>query len=346
MIIVLYILVLNLPVAFAASESAASTVNTAGFWVGFTLLVITSLVEAVLSILWTRIRITSDGTRPCEISCRVCGREISLSAIDPNTAAKIAEDGLPVGFYTGTQSSVSYSSDFSHQKYGSAHGCSTCGGFERKHSSVVDGASEVAIDKFGSIMLLATLIIRRFNPSTSLHAPTGLLDNVRVFFRPGKYSIGRLLENVIHLMVGLVDVSLGVAGLILNPGSPQALYDTLKDPRAPITFENYSTLFLLYWFLGALLALCMIPMRSSRRSVQMFGWPGVIAFAVASLASLVLFAVGCWKIDVARREHSPWTPMLSYWIGGASAISFPLFGIEVFHTFGVVGLVFMMMHTF
>lgn len=211
---------------------------------------------------------------------------------------------------------------------------------------MVDGASEAVIDKFGSIMLVPSLIIRRFNPTTSLQAPTGLIDNVRAFFRPGKYSIGRLFENAIHLIVGLADVSLGVASLILNPGSPKALYDTLKDPRAPITFENYSTLFLLYWLLGALLTLCMIPMRSDRRSIQMFGWPGGIAFVVASLASVVLFAVGCWKIDVARREHGPWTPMLSYWIGGASAISFPLCGLEVFHTFGVVGLVFMVMHTF
>ncbi len=41
----------------------------------------------------------------------------------------------------------------------------------------------------------------------------------------------------------------------------------------------------------------------------------------------------------------PWRPMVSYWIGGASAISFAPFGIEVFHTFGVVWLVFMLIHT-
>lgn len=78
----------------------------------------------------------------------------------------------------------------------------------------------------------------------------------------------------------------------------------------------------------------------------MFGWPATFAQAIASFASIVLFGVGCWKIDVARRGHQSWTPMLSYWIAGAGSISFPLFGVEVLHTFGVVGLIFMLMHTF
>jgi len=175
----------------------------------------------------------------------------------------------------------------------------------------------------------------------------GAMDNVKDLVRPGTERIvWRGLQHAVHLLVGLTDVSLGVAGLALNPGSPQRLYDTLKDPKAPMTFENYSTLFLMYWLLGALLLLCMIPQRSARRSIQMFGWPGTIAFAVASLASVALFCLGCWKIDYARRHHTPWRPMLSYWIGGASAISFPMCGVEVFHTFGVVGLVFMLIHTF
>ncbi len=39
-------------------------------------------------------------------------------------------------------------------------------------------------------------------------------------------------------------------------------------------------------------------------------------------------------------------PLLSYWIAGASSIGFPVFGVEVFRTFGFVGLVFMLIHTF
>jgi hypothetical protein len=113
-----------------------------------------------------------------------------------------------------------------------------------------------------------------------------------------------------------------------------------------MTFQNYSTLFLIYWLLGAALLLCMIPQLSARRSIQMFAWPGAIAVAVAELASLALFFLGCWKIDYAMRDHTPWRPMLSYWIGGASAISFPMCGVEVFHTLGVVGLLFMLIYTF
>lgn len=113
-----------------------------------------------------------------------------------------------------------------------------------------------------------------------------------------------------------------------------------------MSFANYSTLFLLYWLLGVVTLIMMIPLRMKRRSIQLFGIPGAVAQGIAALASLVLFGLGCWKIDYARRHGLPWTPMLSYWIGGASAISFPLFGIEVFHTFGVVGLVFMLRHMF
>ncbi len=117
-----------------------------------------------------------------------------------------------------------------------------------------------------------------------------------------------MLEHTVHLLVGLTDVSLGVAGLAPVPGSPQGLYATLKDPIAPMTFENYSTLFLLYWLLGALLLVCMIRLRSERKSIQIFGWPRATAFAVASLASLVLFCLGCRKMDYARRNQTLWTP--------------------------------------
>ena len=203
------------------------------------------------------------------------------------------------------------------------------------------------IDKFGSITMMPGLMIRRFNPETSLQAPSGLGDNIKDLVKPNAgMTVGRMLERLVHLLVGIADLALGVAGLAFNARSPQKLYETLKDPKAPMTFSNYSTLFLLYWLLGLMLLLCMIPLRSKRWSIQMFGWPGAIAFVVAALASLVLFGLGCWKIDYARRNGLPWTPMLSYRIGGASAISLAPLGVEVFHTFGVVGLVFMLIHMF
>ena len=55
----------------------------------------------------------------------------------------------------------------------------------------------------------------------------------------------RLLEHTVDLLFSLMDLSLGVAVLALNPGSPRELYNTLDDPKAPMTFQNYATLFLL-----------------------------------------------------------------------------------------------------
>lgn len=228
-----------------------------------------------MSIIWTRIRVTSDGIHDPEYSCRVCGREVILTTIDPELERKIAEEGLAGG----------------------------CAGCFKGETMVAHGKAETTLDMYGSVMMVPTLMIRRFNPSISLVAPAGLVDSVRVFFKPGSSTVRRLLEHGVDVIIGLTDVSLGVAGLALNPRSPEALYTALKDPKAPLTFENYSTLFLLYWLLGAVLLICMIPMRSKRRSVQIFGWPSVIAYAVASSASLVLFALGCWKIDVARKAH-------------------------------------------
>ena len=208
------------------------------------------------------------------------------------------------------------------------------------------GHTEAVIDQFGSLALVPSLLIRRFNPTMSLEAPSRLVNTVKDLVKPStEKTVVRVLEHAVDLIVSLTDVSLGVAGLALSPGSPQGLYDTLKDPKAPMTLQNYTTLFLLYWLLGAVLLLCMIPQRSARTSIQIFGWPGVIAFAVAGLASLVLFCLGCWKIDFARRHHTPWTPMLSYWISGASAVSFTC-GVDVFDVFGTVGLVLMLIHTF
>lgn len=332
----------------ASAVGAGATVDTVGFWLAFSLLVIVSAVESAFSITWTRIRITDDGVRPCELSCRVCGREICVNPIPETTASEIGTRGMPAGLFLSSISSVTTSRNGMVQRaYSSSRGCSCCGGLEFMRMRTHGGTKETVIDKVGSLMLVPSLLIRRFNPSASLRAPALLVNNVK---SPGRAtpqrSVGRVLEHTLHVLVSLTDVSLGVAGLVLNPGSPQKLYDTLKDPVASMTFENYSTLFLMYWILGALLLLCMIPQRSARLSVQIFGWPAKIAFAIAGLASVVLFALGCWKIDYARRHQTPWTPMLSYWIGGAGAISFPIGGIDVFSTFGVVGLVFMLKTTF
>jgi hypothetical protein len=302
-----------------------------------------------MSIIWTRIRITDDDTHPCELSCRVCGREISKAGIDRATAAQIAANGMPAGLSAGSDASavLSYNDVVVVRKDLSGSGCSCFGGIESRYGHVRGNAVEAVVDKFGSLILVSTLLIRRFNPAASLEEPTGLVDNVKELVEAvEKKEVGYVLEHVVHLVVGLADVSLGIAGLIMIPGSPQRLYATLKNPSAPMTFDNYSTLFVMYWLLGALLLLCMIPLRSKRRSIQMFGWPGAIAYGVSGLANVVLFCLGCWKINYASRHRTPWTPMLSYWIGGASAISFPMCGIEVFHTFGVIGLVFMLIHTF
>lgn len=330
----------------SAAGGADDGVNTAGFWISFCLIFVVSAVEAAMSVLWTRVRVSSDGIHPCELSCRVCGREIKLGPVDDETAGQIAANGLSNGFFCGTTSSVSVSGPGGYSSSSSDSTCSLCSGWETKHTQRINGVTECVIDMYGSIWLVPSLLIRRFNPTTSLEAPTSLVENVQAFFSPGKYSLRRLMEHAVHLLVGLTDVSLSVAGLALNPDSPRKLYATLKDPHGPMTFDDYFTLFLMSWLLGALLFLCMLPMKSSRRSIQMFGWPGIVAFVVASLASVVLFALGCWKIDIARRNHGSWTPMLSYWIAGASAISFPICGFEVFHVFGVIGLVLMLIHTF
>ncbi len=353
LIIIIIFFIGSLPSTATAQETEtdslkgpAQTVDNIGFWLGFTLLFVVSAVECAASLIWARFRVVSDGFHPPELSCRVCGREIFVTAIDWQTAEDIATNGLHSGFHSGGTSSFTFSvNDVVVSSTSNAGGCSTCGGFERMHTEVYRGATEAVIDKFGMVELIPTLLIRRFNPMTSLEAPAGLANNIKDLLRRENKPT-RLVEFAVHLIVGTVDIALGVAGLALNPGSVENLYETLKDPETAMSFENYLTLFLLYWLLGAVLLVFMYPLRSNRRSIQMFGWPRFVAFFVASFASLALFGVGCWKIDHARRNGLPWTPMLTYWIGGASAISLPLCGVEVFHTFGVVGLVFMLIHTF
>lgn len=342
------LLISLLPPAAATSNQAVGRLDTAGFWISFTLLVIVSGVECACSFFWTRYSITIDGVHPSELSARVCGRQITLAPISAADAEEIAAHGLPVGCHASSGGSASYSvngvvmSSSSHST-----GCSSCGGFETMRTNGYSGTKEVVIDKFGAVTLMPSLLIRRFNPAVSLEGPAGLVRNLKDIISPDEtMHFGRVLERVVHLIVGLADFSLGAAGLALNTRSPHHLYDTLKSPTKAMSFANYSTLFLLYWLLGVVTLIMMIPLRMKRRSIQLFGIPGAVAQGIAALASLVLFGLGCWKIDYARRHGLPWTPMLSYWIGGASAISFPLFGIEVFHTFGVVGLVFMLRHMF
>jgi hypothetical protein len=334
-----------LPTASAADDAEA--VDTAGFWLGFSLILVVSAVEAAASIIWIRRRVTSDGIHPCEVSDHICGRQISVEIIDLQTAKEKMQEGMFAGFFWGPTSSASYNGIVMNSS-ARLYGCNPCcGGGSTMRAEVHGDMVDAVEDKFGSLVQVPTLLIRRFNPITSLEAPAGLVNNIKniVWLSKGR-TVGQLVEHTVHLFFGLLDVSLGVAGLVLTPGSPQNLYETLKDPEAPMSFENYLTLFLLYWLLGVLLLICMIPLRSERRSIQIFGWPGAMAKAIAALASLVLFCLGCWKIDYARHHDAPWTPMLSYWIGGASVITIPFFDMEVFHIFGLVGLVFMLKHVF
>jgi hypothetical protein len=114
-----------------------------------------------------------------------------------------------------------------------------------------------------------------------------------------------------------------------------------------MTLDNYLTLFMLWWILGVLLLVAMLPLYSQERRIQLLGCPGLVVYVIASMACLVLFGLGCWKIDFARRNGLSWTPMLSYWIGGASLISCPnVCGFNVFQTFGFVGMVYMLLDTF
>ncbi|KAH8796002.1 hypothetical protein DL96DRAFT_1644796 [Flagelloscypha sp. PMI_526] len=347
----------------SSDDETAPTVDRAGFWLGFVLFVVISSIEAVASVVWTRIRVTFHQDRPCELSYRVFGREIFNTIIDAETATEIANNGMPVGISCRSSSSVTHSyggsvaygsvssmihSEWETVTYHSSRstGCSCCGGFETQHSSIYGLATEAVIDKFFSIMLVPMLLIRRFNPMTSLQAPKVLANNIKELVWPSMgRSLGRTLEHLIHLLVSLTDVALGIAGLVMVPGSTERLYNTLKDVEAPLTFEHYLTLFLLSWMLGALRLVFKIPLRSSRRSIRMFGMPATIVFAVASLANPALFVLGCWKIDHARRTQQPWKPMLSYWIGCASTISFTFCGVEVFEIFGVIGLILMLKHT-
>src|SRR4051812_31283838 len=78
-----------LPTASAAG-SVAGAVDTAGFWLGFSLVVVVSAAEPVLSVTWTRLRVPSDSIHSSEISCRICGRCVFVAPIDKLMASEIA----------------------------------------------------------------------------------------------------------------------------------------------------------------------------------------------------------------------------------------------------------------
>jgi hypothetical protein len=295
------------------SSTTADSIDAVGFWVSFTLIVGLSACEALASIFWTRIRVTFVDEQHW-FSIHVCGHEVVCRAISIETAQTIADLV--------------------------AEGKSICG--YNSHSIVRN--RETVIDVYGSISFVPTFAIRRFNPTTSLAGASELVKSfTELFWGFGEFHC---LANFVHLFVELVDISLGITGLVLIPNSLPKLWDTLQDVTAPMTLENYLTLLMIWWILGVLLLVAMLPLHSKHRFMQLFGLPGLVASVVANSASFVLFGLGCWKIDYARRNGLDWTPLLSYWIGGASSISCTCCEIEVFHTFGFVGLVFMLLHTF
>lgn len=292
------------------SSTAAESVDSVGFWISFVLIVGISAVEALASIIWTRIHVAPHGEL-YDGSLSVCGHEISCRVVDNVTAEKVSEGGPDV----------------------------CCGYFYRETRN-----RETVIDVYGSISFATTIAIRRFNPSTSLEGPSGL---VRSFMELSAADCDiHFFAKIAHLLVELVDISFGITGLVLFPTSPQTLLDTLQDVTAPMTLENYLTLLMLWWILGVLLLIAMLPLCNQDRRIHLLGLPGLVALVVASTANAVLFGLGCWKIDYARRNGLDWTPMLSYWIGGASTISCSCCGIAVFQTFGFVGMVLMLLDTF
>ena len=123
-----------LPTAIAASATVA--VDTVGFWLGLSLIFLISAAETALSVIWTRYRVIPDSIHPCELSCRVCAREISISTINPHTALEIANNGLLAGFNSGSESSATYSrSSIIMSRHSSSSGCSCCG-WETRHAEV------------------------------------------------------------------------------------------------------------------------------------------------------------------------------------------------------------------
>jgi hypothetical protein len=116
-----------------ASSTAVDYINSVGFWLSFTLIVGVSAVEALASIVWTRIRISAVGDgEHCELSIRVCGRVILSRIIDYCTADEISE-----------------------------RGAGGCGPFVCSTRATV-GLNTV-IDLHGSIEMVPTIAIRRFN---------------------------------------------------------------------------------------------------------------------------------------------------------------------------------------
>ena len=250
---------------------------------------------------------------------RVCGRVIYSRIIDYDTAQHLS---------------------YEIAEHGYAGGCGT-----KKTAGL-----NTVMDLHGNIAMVPTIAIRRFNPLMSLDGAKELVKNFMDLLEGGPPPVENVVhhpvENVVHIFVTLLDISLvSITGLVLIPASLQNLWDTLQDVSAPMTLDNYLTLFMLWWILGVLLLVAMLPLRSQERHIQLLGCPGLVVYVIAAMTSLVLFGLGCWKIDFARQNGLNWTPMLSYWIGGASSISCQC-GFDVFQTFGFVGMVFMLLDTF
>ena len=157
------------------SSTAAESIDSAGFWLSFVLIVGVSALEAFGSIIWTRICVVADGDQYREF-IYVCGHEVLSRAIGESVAIEIAESA-------------------------NAGAC----GF---YSSEVHN-NETVIDMFGSLSFATSIAIRRFDPSESLQGPSELVKSFRELF--GGDDDVDYFGNIVHLLIGLVDISLGIA---------------------------------------------------------------------------------------------------------------------------------------
>jgi len=102
--------------------------------------------------------------------------------------------------------------------------------------------------------MVPTIAIRRFNPLMSLDGAK-LIKNFMELLEGGPPAnvVHHPVENVVHIFVTLIDISPSITGLVLIPASLQNQWDTLQDVSAPMTLDNYLTLFMLWWILDVLL---------------------------------------------------------------------------------------------
>ena len=276
-------------------STAAHTVDLTSFWLSYTVIFLISSFEAFFSLLWTRLRVTSNphSPHPPELSRRVFGRELLVSTLTPQAARRLAVKGRLPMFPWKLHSSEpdGYEKSFSHEK----KGFSLNGGFFRVRAEVEGDEVDATIDNWLDHGQIAPLVVRRFNPMASLKAPAGLVDNGRKLLGYGEYDGESTRGRVVHVLVGVADIGLGIVGLALDTSQVTGLFETLKDPAAPMTFQSYLVLFLLCQLLGAVLLVCMATVGERRRSLQLFGWPGMVAFGVAVVIHLGMFGLGCGR---------------------------------------------------